>query len=66
MITVQISRGGHRVHRKQGVHNNYDIDLFQRLIKAGSELSGCNDLSNNSLRVIADHIRSCAFMLLTA
>ncbi|HIA08575.1 MAG TPA: alanine--tRNA ligase [Chromatiaceae bacterium] len=47
----------------QGVHNNYDIDLFQRLIKAGSELSGCNDLSNNSLRVIADHIRSCAFMI---
>ena len=47
----------------QHVHNNYDIDLFQRLIKAIQDLSGTADSSHTSLRVIADHIRSCAFMI---
>ncbi len=47
----------------QDVHNNYDIDLFQHLIKSIQTLSGTQDPSNTSLRVIADHIRSCAFMI---
>ncbi len=47
----------------QGVHSNYDIDLFQNLIKAVSDLSGAPDLTNPSLRVIADHIRSCSFLI---
>ncbi|PHS69563.1 MAG: alanine--tRNA ligase [Methylophaga sp.] len=47
----------------QHVHNNYDIDLFQRLIKAIQDLSGTKDSSHTSLRVVADHIRSCAFMI---
>jgi len=47
----------------QGVHNNYDIDLFQSLIKAAAKIAGTSDLANNSLRVIADHIRSCAFLV---
>jgi len=47
----------------QGVHTNYDIDLFQQLIKAAAEITGTDDLNNNSLRVIADHIRSCAFLI---
>ena len=47
----------------QGVHNNYEIDLFQKLLKVASELTGTTDLTNSSLRVIADHIRSCAFMI---
>ncbi len=47
----------------QGVHNNYDIDLFQAIIKAIAKLSGTQDLSHPSLRVIADHIRSCAFLV---
>jgi alanyl-tRNA synthetase len=47
----------------QDVHNNYDIDLFQHLIKAIQKLSGTKDSSNFSLRVIADHIRSCSFMI---
>lgn len=47
----------------QHKHNNYDIDLFQNLIKAIQKLSGTTDSSNTSLRVIADHIRSCAFMI---
>ncbi|NQY26512.1 MAG: alanine--tRNA ligase [Piscirickettsiaceae bacterium] len=47
----------------QGVHNNYDIDIFQNLIKAIQALSGTKDSSHTSLRVIADHIRSCAFMI---
>jgi len=47
----------------QGVHNNYDIDLFKALIKATADLAGVDDLSNNSLRVIADHIRACAFLV---
>ena len=48
---------------KQGVHNNYDIDLFQGLIADASKVCGCDDLSNLSLRVIADHIRSCSFLI---
>ena len=47
----------------QRVHNNYDIDLFQALITAAAELTGTRDLENKSLRVIADHIRSCAFLV---
>ena len=47
----------------QGVHNNYEIDLFQNLVKVAAQLTGTTDLSNSSLRVIADHIRSCAFMI---
>ncbi|MDO7598100.1 MAG: alanine--tRNA ligase [Pseudomonadota bacterium] len=47
----------------QDVHNNYDIDLFQHLIKSIQALSGTEDPTNTSLRVIADHIRSCAFMI---
>jgi alanyl-tRNA synthetase (EC 6.1.1.7) len=47
----------------QGKHNNYDIDLFQGLIKAAAELTGCTDLSKPSLKVIADHIRTCAFLI---
>ena len=46
----------------QGVHNNYDIDLFQHLIKAAAKATNTSDLQNKSLRVIADHIRSCAFL----
>ncbi|MGX1925941.1 alanine--tRNA ligase [Vibrio sp. NH-7] len=47
----------------QGVHSNYEIDVFQKLIKAAAEVVGCQDLSNQSLRVIADHIRSCSFLI---
>ena len=47
----------------QQVHNNYDIDLFQSLIAAAAKLTGTRDLENKSLRVIADHIRSCAFLI---
>jgi alanyl-tRNA synthetase len=47
----------------QGVHSNYEIDLFQNLIKATAKLAGTDDLENNSLKVIADHIRSCAFLV---
>lgn len=47
----------------QHVHNNYEIDLFQHLIEAIQALSGTEDSSNFSLRVIADHIRSCSFMI---
>ena len=47
----------------QNEHNNYDIDLFKRLIAAIQALSGTEDSSHTSLRVIADHIRSCAFMI---
>ncbi len=47
----------------QGVHNNYEIDLFQSLLKVAAKLAGTADLTNSSLRVIADHIRSCAFMV---
>ncbi len=47
----------------QGVHSNYEIDLFQNLIKAAAQVTDCRDLEENSLRVIADHIRSCAFLI---
>jgi alanyl-tRNA synthetase len=47
----------------QGVHSNYEIDLFQKLLKAAAELAGTANLDQSSLRVIADHIRSCAFMV---
>jgi alanyl-tRNA synthetase len=47
----------------QGVHSNYDIDLFQTLIRAAAEATGCMDLQSKSLRVIADHIRSAAFLV---
>ena len=47
----------------QGVHSNYDIDLFQALIKAAARETGAVDLGNNSLKVIADHIRACAFLI---
>ncbi len=46
----------------QGVHNNYDIDIFQHLIKAAAAATNTADFENKSLRVIADHIRSCAFL----
>ncbi|MGH8182087.1 MAG: alanine--tRNA ligase [Rhodanobacteraceae bacterium] len=47
----------------QGVHSNYEIDLFQRLIAAAQKLTGCSDHENKSLRVIADHVRACAFLI---
>jgi alanyl-tRNA synthetase len=47
----------------QGVHNNYDIDLFSNLIKFIADLASEKDLANKSLRVIADHIRSAAFLI---
>jgi alanyl-tRNA synthetase len=47
----------------QGVHSNYDIDLFQALLKRAAELAGVEDTDNASLRVIADHIRACAFLI---
>jgi alanyl-tRNA synthetase len=47
----------------QGVHSNYEIDLFQHLIAAAQELTGCPDRAHKSLRVIADHIRACAFLI---
>ncbi|MEW8648404.1 MAG: alanine--tRNA ligase [Candidatus Thiodiazotropha endolucinida] len=47
----------------QKVHSNYEIDLFVHLIQAAAELTGCSNLEEKSLRVIADHIRSCAFLI---
>lgn len=47
----------------QGVHSNYEIDIFQALIKEAAEIIGVEDLENKSLRVIADHIRSCSFLI---
>jgi len=47
----------------QGVHSNYDIDLFRALIGRAAELAGADDHDNASLRVIADHIRACAFLV---
>jgi alanyl-tRNA synthetase len=47
----------------QGVHGNYEIDLFQALIREAAALTGSADLGNNSLRVIADHIRACSFLV---
>ena len=47
----------------QGVHSNYDIDLFKSLIRAAAEVTGTRDLESSSLRVIADHIRACTFLI---
>jgi len=47
----------------QGVHSNYEIDLFQHLIRAAAEKTGAEDLEQASLKVIADHIRACAFLV---
>jgi alanyl-tRNA synthetase len=47
----------------QHVHSNYEIDLFQHLLKAAADATGNHDMENKSLRVIADHIRSCSFLI---
>ena len=47
----------------QGVHSNYDIDLFRNLIRAAGKLAGTSVLTSSSLRVIADHIRACTFLI---
>ncbi|SPE20025.1 alanyl-tRNA synthetase [Burkholderiales bacterium] len=47
----------------QHVHSNYEIDLFQNLIRAAARVTGAPDLGDNSLKVIADHIRACAFLI---
>jgi alanyl-tRNA synthetase len=47
----------------QGVHDNYDIDLFRNLVGAAAQLAGTADTRNPSLRVIADHIRACSFLI---
>ena len=47
----------------QGVHSNYEIDLFRDLIAAAARVTGADQLSSNSLKVIADHIRACAFLV---
>ncbi|GAB3401614.1 alanine--tRNA ligase [Massilia agilis] len=47
----------------QHVHSNYEIDLFQNLIRAAARETGATDLSNNSLKVIADHIRASSFLI---
>ena len=48
----------------QHVHSNYEIDMFQNLLRAVADVTGVQDIRNTSLRVIADHIRSCAFLVL--
>src|ERR1700722_10554099 len=48
----------------QGVHSNYDIDLFKALIREAAESTGTDDLESSSLRVIADHIRACTFLII--
>ena len=47
----------------QHVNSNYEIDIFQKLIAKTAEIVGTTDLTNKSLRVIADHIRSCAYLI---
>src|SRR5690606_24649399 len=47
----------------QGVHSNYEIDLFQALLDGVVKVTGARDRSDKSLQVIADHIRSCAFLV---
>ena len=47
----------------QGVHSNYEIDLFKSLIRSAAEITGTDDLESSSLRVIADHIRACTFLI---
>jgi alanyl-tRNA synthetase len=48
----------------QGVHSNYEIDLFKNLIRAAADATGASDADSSSLRVIADHIRACTFLLI--
>src|SRR5690625_1466390 len=48
----------------QGVRSNYEIDIFQALIRAAARETGASDLEDNSLKVIADHIRACAFLII--
>jgi len=48
----------------QGVHTNYDIDLFKALIREAAEITGTRELDSPSLRVIADHIRACTFLII--
>ncbi len=48
----------------QGVHSTYDIDLFKALIRRAAEVTGTQDLESSSLRVIADHIRACTFLII--
>jgi alanyl-tRNA synthetase len=48
----------------QGVHSNYDIDLFKSLIRVAADITGTEDLESSSLRVIADHIRACTFLII--
>jgi alanyl-tRNA synthetase len=48
----------------QGVHSNYDIDLFKALIRAAADATGAEDLASSSLKVIADHIRACTFLII--
>ena len=48
----------------QGVHSNYEIDIFKDLINAIAKITGCKDKNNDSLKVISDHIRSCSFLIL--
>jgi alanyl-tRNA synthetase len=48
----------------QGVHSNYDIDLFQKIIHTCASIMGVKDKQHQSLKVIADHIRSCAFLII--
>ena len=48
----------------QGVHSNYDIDLFKALIREAAEITGTRELDSPSLRVIADHIRACTFLII--
>jgi alanyl-tRNA synthetase len=47
----------------QGVHSNYQIDLFQKLLKAAADVLGLDSIEDDSLKVIADHIRSCSFLV---
>jgi len=47
----------------QGVHSNYDIDLFRNLVSAAADVTDCRDIDSPSLRVIADHIRACTFLV---
>jgi alanyl-tRNA synthetase len=47
----------------QGVHSNYDIDLFKNIIRAAADIADTTDYTNSSLRVIADHIRACSFLI---
>ncbi len=47
----------------QQVHSNYDIDLFQHLIQAAARVTDTKDLTDNSLKVISDHIRACSFLI---